>query len=92
MGVPFRGTCTNTGLDNLTSWPELLALVTQFPWRYAKFAKSLGRQYGRVVNILCLIYQLSGLLISDLEQMLNFSKLLISKIWLINTSTYLLGN
>lgn len=33
-----------------------------------------GSMYGVVINILCLIYHLSNLLISDLEQVLNFSK------------------
>ena len=29
--VCLRGGHTNTGLDNLTRWPEFLALVTLFP-------------------------------------------------------------
>lgn len=33
-----------------------------------------GSMYGVLFNILCLIYHLSSLLISDLEQVLNFSK------------------
>lgn len=31
VGNPLRRIYTNTGLDNISRWPEILALVTLFP-------------------------------------------------------------
>lgn len=39
VGDPLRRIYTNTGLDNISRWPEFLAMVICFPDTLGKFVK-----------------------------------------------------